>query len=433
MPSDPSGLPSEEEPRVFTVTEITNEIRDLLAVEYASVTVRGEISGHKVSQAGHAYFALKDEGAVLNCAIWKGIRIRMSLALRDGMCILATGHIDVYPPRGSYQLIVESVRPEGEGELQRRFEELKRKLHAEGLFDEERKQPIPIAPERIAVITSPTGAAVRDFLRTLRAGYPALEVDIFPVRVQGAEAPGEIARALDLLGARRLHDLIVVTRGGGSLEDLWGFNEEVVARAIAGCPIPVISAVGHEIDFTIADFVADLRAATPTAAAQVLVQQHDALKNQLGILERRLSHSAQRFVGESRLRIEGIHSALLRASPLKTVELLRQRIDDSFSLLTERVRYDIERRRTAQARGREKFLSLVQRRGAEVRRLLDVVCGRLESLSPETTFGRGFSICSHGRTGDLVTDPNQVSAGDPLAIRVQKGNINAEVVETGKT
>lgn len=420
-------LPLEEEPRVYTVSEITNEIRDLLATEYDFVTVRGEISGWKVSQAGHAYFTLKDEGAVLNGVIWKGIRTRMSLPLRDGMSVLAAGHIDVYPPRGSYQLIVESIRPVGEGELQRRFEELKRKLHGEGLFDEARKRPLPVAPDRIAVVTSPTGAAIRDFLRTLHPAYPGLEIHVFPVRVQGAEAPGEIAHALEILGRHRGHDLIVLTRGGGSLEDLWAFNEEAVARAIARCPIPVVSAVGHEIDFTISDFVADVRAATPTAAAQLLVEQRTALKNQLAVIERRLLHASQRFVAENRLRAEALASALLRASPLKTVELLRQRIDDAFSRLAERVRHELERRRMAQARSRERFLALLGRELAETRRRLDVVHGRLASLGPEVTLARGFAVCSHARTRELITDPDQVSSGDGLSIRVRKGTIEATV------
>jgi len=433
MAVDSFALPSEAEPRVYSVSEITGEIRNLLAGEYGNVTVRGEISGYKVSQAGHAYFALKDEGAILNCAIWKGIRTRMSLPLRDGMSVLATGHIDVYPPRGSYQLIVESIRPEGEGELQRRFDELKRKLLAEGLFDEARKRPLPPAPERIAVVTSPTGAAIRDFLRTLRPAYPGLRVDVFPVRVQGGEAPGEIAHALDCLSRHGRHDLVVLTRGGGSLEDLWAFNEELVARAIARCPIPVVSAVGHEVDFTISDFVADVRAATPTAAAQLLVQQRENLKNALSVLERRLLHTAQRFLGESRLRSDAVFEALLRLSPLKAVEVFRQRIDDAFSLLAERVGYDIERRRTARARCGERFLAAVRRQTAENRRRLDVVDGRLRSLGPEVTFSRGFAVCSHGRTGELITDAAQVSSGDPLSIRVQKGRIGARVTESGET
>jgi exodeoxyribonuclease VII large subunit len=343
------------------------------------------------------------------------------------MAVLATGRIDVYPPRGSYQLIVQSVRPEGEGELQRRFEELKKKLHAEGLFDEERKKPLPAAPERIAVITSPTGAAIRDFLNVLRPGYPGLAVDVFPVRVQGTEAPGEIAHALDILGRAGLHDLIVVTRGGGSLEDLWAFNEEIVARAIAACPLPVISAVGHEIDFTISDFTADLRAPPPPAAAQVLVERRQGLKHELAVLERSLSHTAQRFLGESRLRMLNIHTSLLRASPLGAAELFRQRIDDAVALLLERSRYSIERRRGSHERAVERFGAAVRRLVAEERRRLDVVQGRLTSLGPETTLARGFSVVSDARTGALVTDPKEVSPGDPLSIRVRKGSIDAEV------
>jgi exodeoxyribonuclease VII large subunit len=413
------------------VTELTEEIKDLLEFEFDQVAVVGEISGYKVSHAGHAYFALKDEGALLNCAIWRSTLVQLvSVPLRDGMSVEAVGRIDVYPPRGSYQLIVDSVRPVGEGDLQRRFEELKKRLREEGLFDESRKKPLPLAPERIAVITSPTGAAIQDFLKVVRKGYPGLRVQIYPVRVQGVEAPGEIAHALDVLSRLRRHDIIVLTRGGGSLEDLWAFNEEIVARAIFRCPIPVISAVGHEVDFTISDFVADLRAPTPTSAGLILVSQRDRLLNRINELDQRLRAAVRHFLTECRLEIKRLDEGLRRAWPRRYLDTYRQRLDDLLSALLERLRETITNRRMRIETNRERLLVRARQNVAVRGRSLAVLQGRLPALAPSATFRRGYAVCSDKATGRLIASADQVNTGDAISVRVYRGSLDADVTET---
>jgi exodeoxyribonuclease VII large subunit len=419
------------EPYVYSVSELTEEIKDLLELEFDHVIVVGEISGYKVSHAGHAYFALKDQHALLNCAIWRSVFIqRAAVPLRDGLSVEVIGRIDVYPPRGSYQLIVDSVRPVGEGDLQRRFEELKKRLLEEGLFDESRKRPLPLAPERIAVITSPTGAAVRDFLKVVRKGYPGLHVQVYPVRVQGAEAPGEIAHALDVLSRLREHDIIILTRGGGSIEDLWAYNEEIVARAISRCPIPVISAVGHEVDFTISDFVADVRAPTPTGAGSILVSQRDSLQNRISELNQRLRTGVRHFLTHYRLEMKRLDEGLRRAWPRRYLDTYRQRLDDSLSALVDRLRAVIGSRRTELETNLERLLVRARRNAAARGRSLAVLEGRLQALAPSATFRRGYAVCSDGTTGRLITSADQVRTGDTISVQVYKGSLEADVTDT---
>lgn len=419
----------EEEPQVYSVSELTRRLQQYLEREYEQVCVEGEVSGYKVSHSGHAYFALKDEAALLNCVIWKSTRTRLRLDLEDGQMVRATGGLTIYPPRGAYQLVVRQVELAGEGLLLKRFEQLKRKLEAEGLFAPERKRPVPALPSRIGVITSPTGAAIRDFLKVLRGRFPGLEIDIYPARVQGIEAAGEIAHALEVLGAAKQHDVLVVTRGGGSLEDLWPFNEERVARAIAACPIPVISAVGHEIDFTIADFVADLRVPTPTAAAQHIVQNRDDLLRKLDLARQSLVQCALGQLDTLRHGLEARHSDLEHLSPLSRVGTDRQRVDECLSHM----------QLLAQGRLKRTWLQLDQhilslrRAGPAVVRhrqeRLRALGEHLKSLSPHATLQRGYSLTAVEPSGTILRDSEEVNVGDRLRTRLGRGEVQSRVIE----
>src|SRR6266404_6213719 len=319
-------------PSVLSVSQVSRYLKKLLETDeiLQDVWVRGEVSGYRMYPSGHCYFTLKDAEAQLPCVFFKNARMRSAAPeLRDGMAIAANGRISLYERDGKLQLYVEDVELIGEGALFLRFEQLKARLAAEGLFDASRKRPIPPSPSVIGIVTSPQAAALRDMLRVLRTRYPLAQVILSPTPVQGAEAPAAIAAALDLLNEHAEADVVIVGRGGGSIEELWAFNEEVVARAIARSRIPVISGVGHETDFTIADFVADYRASTPTAAASAVVPDASAWREALAETHERLTFLvAQRLQGEGeRLRVRG--HALERASPARRIQLERQRVDDA--------------------------------------------------------------------------------------------------------
>src|ERR1700690_2290767 len=267
--------------RVFTVSELNTAIHGLLEREFADVWVTGEISGTRLAASGHYYFTLKEQDAQLRCVCFRQTARYLKFKPQDGVAVIARGRIDVYEVRGEYQLLVETLEPQGRGALQLAFEQLKKKLAAEGLFDPARKRPIPAFPRRIGIVTSPSGAAIRELLNILERRFPGLHIRLFPAQVQGEGAVEDVCRGIEHFGASGWADVLIVGRGGGSLEDLWTFNEEAVARAIAACPVPVISAVGHETDFTIADFVADLRAATPSAAAELVIRSRQEFDRHL--------------------------------------------------------------------------------------------------------------------------------------------------------
>src|SRR5271166_5249246 len=288
------------ERRIFTVTDLTARIRDLLAKNFTDITVQGEISNCRPAASGHIYFTLKDDRAQIRCVFFKQQQRGMKFRPEDGLKVSVRGTISVYESRGEYQVYVESVEPLGRGALQLAFEQLKKQLQAEGLFDAARKKTLPLLPSRIGLITSPTGAAVRDVVRILRRRFPNVHLTLYPVRVQGEEAAGEIIEALAYFGSKRAADVILLVRGGGSIEDLWSFNEEKVARAIAACAIPVITGVGHETDFTIADFVADVRASTPSAAAEIVVQSRQEFQRHLKELEHKISRQIRYLLLEWR-------------------------------------------------------------------------------------------------------------------------------------
>jgi len=370
------------------------------------IWVRGEISGCKTYPSGHCYFTLKDDEAQLPCVFFKYARLRSSAPdLRDGMAIAANGHIAFYERDGKLQLYVEHVEPLGDGALFLRFEQLKNRLEAEGLFDPERKRPLPAQPAVIGIVTSPQAAALRDMLRVLRNRYPLARVILSPAPVQGAEAPLAIANALDLLNQHGEAEVIIVGRGGGSIEELWAFNEEVVARAIARSRIPVISAVGHETDFTIADFVADQRASTPTAAASAAVPDIADWRATIQAYQADLSALIEDYFSEKREELVLAARDLQRLNPQFQLDRLRQRLDDATALMQTRM---------------EHMLTLHRER-------LRGVTMQLDALSPSHTVARGYAVVRRDADQHIITSVQQAQPGDDLTIQVTDGHIHVKV------
>ncbi len=380
--------------------EITRYVKDLLEEDYnlQDVWVRGEVSNYTQPASGHRYFSLKDEFAALRCVLFRGTASGVP-PMRNGTAVLAHGRMSLYEQRGDYQFYVDAIEEAGIGELHLRFEELKARLQAEGLFAEERKRPLPPLPATIGIVTSPTAAALRDIVRTLRLRCPLVRVTLAPALVQGEAAAQQIADALDALNAQGDADVIVLARGGGSIEELWAFNEEPVARAIARSRIPVVSGVGHETDFTIADFVADYRASTPTAAAAAVVPDASDWHEALQVTRERLAYLIAARVEAGRVQIAVVQHQLDRASPRQRIAEARQRIDDAL----QRVRVLSDHRFELQ---RE------QLRGAAL---------RLHALSPLLTIGRGFAVVRRAEDGATVTNIAQVTPGDGLTIQVTDG------------
>ena len=396
-----------DERSYLTVTEINAQVRSLVEEAYPEVTVLGEISNFKRHTSGHLYFSLKDSDAQLRSACFRGNASRIGFDVEDGMRVLATGKITLYEAYGQYQLVVYRMEKAGVGELERAFRELCDRLEKEGLFEPEHKQDLPVYPLRIAVLTSPTGAVVRDIITTLRRRWPPAEILLLPVAVQGDKSAGEIAAALDRVGGMDDIDLVIMGRGGGSLEDLWSFNEEIVARAIYDCPIPVISAVGHETDFTISDFVADVRAPTPTAAAEIAAPRADEVK----------------------ARVEQIKNRLVRHFEV-TLELRRSRLDELLrSYALGRVRGQVERAMQALDFTTERLhrfgRDLIGQRDARLREVL----ARLEGLDTRRILSRGFSIVTDPGTGAVVRSRETALDTKEISITFADGKVDAEVKE----
>ena len=393
---------------ILSVTQVSRYLKELLDTDeiLQDVWVRGEISDCKTYSSGHCYFKLKDAEAQLPCVFFKNARLRSSAPeLRDGMAIAANGRISLYERDGKMQLYVESVELFGEGDLFLRLEQLKTRLAAEGLFDDSRKRPLPSSPSIIGIVTSPEGAALRDMLRVLRTRFPLAQVILSPTLVQGAEAPAAIARALDLLNAHGEAEVVILGRGGGSIEDLWAFNEEVVARAIARSRIPVISGVGHETDFTIADLVADYRASTPTAAAAAAVPDIAEWREKLLDFQQELTESIETYLIDQHEQLGRTRRDLLRLDPKYQLERLQQRLDDTSALLQARMQHILSLR-TERLRG---------------------VALRLHALSPLLTIARGFAVVRRDSDQSVVTSTLQVHSGDGLTIQVTDGHIHAQV------
>jgi len=391
----------------FTVSQITSYIKELFDLDYAlqDLWVEGEVSNFSQSAAGHIYFTLKDEEARLACVMWRSLAEQQAYIPRDGEAVLAHGRISVYEARGTYQLYVDAVQPAGLGALYLQFEALKKRLEAEGLFAAERKRPLPPFPRRLGVVTSPTGAAIRDILRVLGRRYPLVEVILSPTLVQGDEAPPQIVAAIEALNRHTDVEAIIVARGGGSLEELMPFNDERVARAIHSSRVPVICGVGHETDFTIADFVADVRAPTPSAAAEVAVPDREELRGTVNARRGRLVQLLQGQIGERRRALRQRERDLRRFSPQARINAYRQRIDEATRAATSHLQHQL-------ALWREQLRGLVL---------------QLESLSPFATLERGYSIARHLGTGEIVRSVAQVTAGDRVEVRVSDGAFESTV------
>ncbi len=416
--------------QIYTVSQVTEIVKTALEVAFPQVWVEGEVSGYKKAVSGHVFFNLKDEKSVIKAVMWQSTARKVLFDLKDGLKVVCRGKVSVYEPRGDYQLYVDLVEPKGKGALQLAFEQLKAKLKAEGLFDEARKRKLPLRPKTIGVVTSPTGAAIRDVLRVLERRYAKLHVVIYPARVQGEGAAAEIVEGIDALGAWPGIDVLIVGRGGGSIEDLWAFNEEPVARAIARSPIPVISAVGHEIDFTIADFVADVRASTPSAAAEMVIATEEAFAERIETQTRRLGETL-RF-GIQHLR--GDVDELARHRIFQNFEVrlanLARRVDD----LETRGRNVLraERQAIAEHKGAallaaERLANILRRMMGEHRATWERLSAGLNALSPLAVLKKGYTIVWKEGGLRLARRIEDIDAGETVEVSFFKGEFSARV------
>lgn len=392
--------------QVLSVTELNLRLRDTLQRRFPSVWVSGEISDLARPRSGHIYLALKDDQGQLRAVIWRTTAMALPFELRDGMEVICEGNIDLYPPRGTYQLVIRQVEPKGTGALQLALQQLRDRLTAEGLFDPGRKRPLPRFPGRVAVVTSPTGAAIRDFLEVQRRRWRAAEILVLPTRVQGAGAAGEIVAAIERAGRLRpLPDVLVVTRGGGSLEDLWCFNDERVIRAIAASPVPVVSAVGHEIDVTLADLAADVRALTPSEAAERIWPSSEEVRGTLEGYGRLLVRLLERRLQMARARLEWLAARPVLARPEQPLRDWARRLDETEARL--QLCLDQEFRHT--------------------RRHLEGLAARLDGLSPLAVLGRGYSLTLDDATGTLIRSSEQLRAGQWIRTRLSSGQVISQV------
>ena len=440
--------------RTYTVAELNARIRALLDSEFDDVWVAGEISGCRMAASGHCYFTLKDREAQLRCVCFRASLRYVKFKPQDGMAVLARGRIDVYEQRGEYQLLVEAIEPQGHGALQFAFEQLKRKLAAEGLFDAARKRALPKLPRRIGLVTSPSGAVIRDILQILERRFSGLHLRLYPALVQGEGSVEAVCRALDYFSRTGWAHVVIVARGGGSLEDLWTFNEEAVARAIAASAFPVISAVGHETDFTIADFVADLRAPTPSAAAELVVCTRQELLDQLAAFEQKLLQAARYRIAMAARRLHQQGLDRMTSTLHRSIGRRLQRIDELEYRLRERTRAAVGgprrrldefaarlhrqdlRLRFANARRRmdaaeAKLANGIALRLTRSRGRLNPLLAHLTQLSPLKILDRGYAIVTN-EAGAIVKEPSQAPAGSSVAMRVARGRLEAVVTDAQK-
>ena len=416
---------------VYSVTRLNNEIKDLLdAVPgYRSLLVQGEISNYKAHSSGHHYMSLKDEGASINAVLFRSDAMRLKFRLENGMKVIVRARVSSFPRTGQVQLYISEVIPDGAGALNLAFEQLKAKLQAEGLFDAQHKKPIPRMPLKIALITSPTGAAVRDMVRILGRRWPLASVTLYPALVQGQGAADSIARAIGLANAIGDADVILCGRGGGSMEDLWAFNEEVVARAIFASEIPVISAVGHEPDVTIADFVADLRAPTPSGAAELAVPDRAEYALAVRALDTRMHAAAQKQVRQRLHQLQSLRQRLEARNPTRYIAEKRLLLDGLVDRLSASFPVYLKREEQKLTLLRRRLLSAgkdgVQRRRLRFARLV----ATLDAISPLRVLARGYAVATKGVRGAVVTDAATLKTGDRLHIRFAKGAANCRVTE----
>jgi exodeoxyribonuclease VII large subunit len=437
------------ERNVYSVTRLNREVRLLLERGLAVIWLEAELSNFSQPGSGHWYFTLKDQEAQIRGAMFRQRNLNVGFTPKSGQLVLVRGRVSLYEPRGDYQVILDHMEEAGVGALKREFERLKARLAAEGLFAAELKRPLPAFPRRIGVITSPSGAAVRDVLHVLKRRYPPAQVLIYPTPVQGAAAVPALIEALNLASARAECDVIILARGGGSLEDLWAFNDEAVARAIRACAVPVVSGIGHEIDFTIADFVADMRAPTPSGAAELVVPDRQALLNTLRRIGERLVQSGRRELRTALQRLTHLQHRLQRTDPGVRLQQSAQRLDELEQRLRKALRAQVQhqnirlshaltalmRATPAQrvavlaARNAELRIRLrhaLQRRVEASRHRLHLAQQKLDTVSPLATLARGFAVVTQV-DGSVITDAGKVSVGDEIRARVARGTVRARV------
>ena len=396
------------ENRPWTVSELTLQIKATLETAFPSVWVSGEVSNVSRPHSGHVYLTLKDSGAQIRAVIWRSVASQVPFELRDGLEVVCRGDVDVYPPRGAYQLIVRQIEPLGVGALQLALRQLQQRLTAEGLFDPRHKKPLPRFPRRIAIVTSPTGAAIRDFLEVLRRRWRDVQVLVIPANVQGDCAVADIVRGIRAAnGLREPPDVLVVARGGGSLEDLWCFNDEAVVRAIFASRIPVVSAIGHEIDVTLSDLVADRRALTPSEAAELVVPSAEEVRADLDARRQRLTAALRARAGEGRMRLDALAAHRAFRKPFEGLRDLARKLDE----------LDLRAMRA------------LRHATLDARQRLAGLAGRLESLSPLAVLQRGYSLTHRTADGTLVTDGSQVEVGESLTTRLARGSVVSRVEE----
>lgn len=393
---------------VLSVSQLNRYVKSIIEQDYnlQTVFVQGEISNFTNHyRTDHYYMTIKDEYSSIRAVMFKSANSRLRFMPENSMNVIIKGRVSVFERDGQYQLYIDDMQPDGAGALSLAFEQLKNKLAAEGLFDESRKRPIPRFPERVGVVTSPTGAAIRDIINVISRRFPAAELILCPVQVQGASAAGQIKAAIELFNAKKAADVLIVGRGGGSAEELWAFNEEPVARAVAASEIPVISAVGHETDFTICDFAADLRAPTPSAAAEIAVPDITALSELLGSFSRRMNSAVGGTLTHEKARLEARAQLLKRLSPRNYIDDLAARCGGAGVRIDSAVRHSMEVRRGEIA----------------------ALCARLDALSPLRVIARGYAVASSG--GKVLTSPSQVEVGDTIDLRLAGGELKCEVID----
>lgn len=441
---------SEEQPRIYTISEITQDIRAILESAFDRVWVEGEISNLRVAASQHAYFVLKDEKAQIRCVMFKGQRMGKKYKPEDGDHVLVCGRMAVYEARGEYQIIADSLEPRGLGALQKAFEQLQKKLAGEGLFAPARKRELPPFPWKIGIVTSPTGAAVRDIINVITRRNNLVSIVLYPVKVQGEGAAGEIAQAIQEMNRRDDIDVLIVGRGGGSIEDLWAFNEEAVARAIYASRIPVVSAVGHEIDFTIADFVADVRAATPSAAAELTVPLAGDIVQNIRSLTGSLLETMQNMTRDFKERLRYLIDRRFFREPMLILQTPAQRVDDLTQRLlrglgqwhvlqNQRLKSKVQQLLQASPekalpRMQEKHSALQHRLIHQMRSVLQLdrerfegIAKNLNALSPLAILDRGYSICTLSSTGKAVKSSAETQPGDKVQVRLAQGRLDCKV------
>ena len=451
FPASPERGPAPPRERdVYSVSRLNKEVRLLLESGLPLLWLEGELSNFAAPASGHWYFSLKDSTAQVRCAMWRQRNQLVRFRPRDGTAVLVRARVGLYEPRGEYQLIVEHMEEAGEGALKREFEKLKARLAAEGLFAAERKRPLPAVPRRIGVVSSPTGAAIHDILRVLRARFPVAPVLLYPTAVQGAAAVPEIVRAIEAASRRNECDVLIIARGGGSLEDLWCFNDERVARALAACRMPTVAGVGHEVDVTIADFVADLRAPTPSAAALATSPDKRAWQESLALLMTRFGGAMGRYLRAQRLGLGAVVQRLQVSHPGARLQQHAQRLDDLEQRLRLALRANIAHgqhrlgslgTRLWRENPRHRLEALCAHAAALRERLVGVFAGHLNTLeqrlalasrtldavSPLATLGRGFAVVTRADDGTLLRDAAQAPAGTEIEARLSKGRLRAVV------